>query len=303
MNKKTLFALTLLSTLSFNAFGICPKSNPQDAFEIDRTIVIDRRAECLDTRARSIRFLLESEARQYVQQYSDQNYYIANLHHNGEFWIGEIPKNGVNDLIIQEEIFMDLWITKAAHVQMRFNFGANTPVKLYNQKIAQPKSSAVSLSGFALSFEALGYENGPAFGLLETMGNPFKDNDVDFQLVSRVISLSDTHQDFVVNKKHKVRQFLLDSLKINPNHVLQIGLNRASQNFRMKEKYDLLLRNCTNVAFEIMDKAKKNQRDVFDRSVTAYPALTIDALKARKIFKKELTEMAKEKASYIIHHN
>lgn len=292
-------ALGLFCTLSTSAFALCPKTNPQDTFEIDRTIIVDRKKECLDKRARSIKLLSVAEAKNFVGSVSENNHYIANLHHAGEFWIGEIPKNTVKEVVIQEEIFMDLYITKAAHVQLRFNFPANAPVKLYSQKNANSKTSKLGLNGLILSFEALGYENGPEFSLLETMGNPFKDNDVKFQLVSRSMSVADSYQDFVINKKHKVRQFLLDGSKINLNKILEIGLNKASANYKIRQKYDLIFRNCTNVIFEILDASTRNSRDIFDRSVTAYPALTINALKARKIFKKELTNMNKEKPAYL----
>ncbi|MEK6555849.1 MAG: hypothetical protein AABZ31_11440, partial [Bdellovibrionota bacterium] len=73
---------------------------------------------------RPVRFIPELE--------TEGAYFVSHFYNQGQFWVAEIPKSGVKNVIFQLALFKGPLIFKLAHSQFRFLM--NQPVKLYREK-------------------------------------------------------------------------------------------------------------------------------------------------------------------------
>lgn len=121
---------------------------------------------------------------------------VANVGHNGSFWLADFPKNGVEDVIFQMERFPAA--VPAAHTQIRLKFKKDSPVRLTNQL---DPNRQIFLREFALSTEAIG-QKGWKYDLIKGM----KD---EYLTAYRITSMADKYKWMVLTLKHSVEQWPL----------------------------------------------------------------------------------------------
>jgi hypothetical protein len=188
---------------------------------------------------------------------------IANFTHNQEFWVAEVPRNGVKNLIYQIEVFPAFenqpkdW-ELAGHSQVRIQFSPENPVRLTHQL---DSTKSATLTDIVISAEALG-EVGYSYYIFNGMkfkrvGGPFSlkfENDSDFNIVYRIVSLDDRY-DWMINKqKHKVTQFPLTLSHEDKQKILPSFLDIAMKN-KLDNPYHTIKINCANQIFLTFDNA------------------------------------------------
>jgi len=227
------------------------------------------KGECADTTsARSVIMLPEP---------SDSNVLrVANVGHNGSFWIAEFPKNGVEDVIFQMERFPAA--VPAAHTQIRLKFKKDSPVRLTNQF---DSSRQIYLREFALSTEAIG-QKGWKYDIFKGM----KD---EYLTAYRITSLADKYKWMVVTLKHSVVQWPLNLDEAEKQLVLPAYVKRATEK-GMTSTYHTLWRNCTNELFKVFDSTLRYGGlralpVVFTKINEMYPVIVHGALNSRGLIR------------------
>ncbi|MEN9810805.1 MAG: hypothetical protein RLZZ488_2372 [Pseudomonadota bacterium] len=227
------------------------------------------KGECADTTsARSVMLLPES---------SDSNVLrVANVGHNGSFWVAEFPKNGVEEVIFQMERFPA--IVPAAHTQIRLKFKKDSPVRLTNQLDSRKQ---IHLLEFALSTEAIG-QKGWNYDIFKGM----KD---EYLTAYRITSLADKYKWMVVTQKHSVVQWPLNLDEKEKQLVLPAYVKRATEK-GMTSTYHTLWRNCTNELFKVFDSTLRYGGlralpVVFTKINETYPVIVHGALNSRGLIR------------------
>lgn len=224
---------------------------------------------CADTTsARSVMLLPEP---------SDPNVIrVANVGHNGSFWIAEFPKKGVEDVIFQMERFPAA--VPAAHTQIRLKFKKDSPVRMTNQL---DSSKQILLREFALSTEAIG-QKGWKYDIFKGM----KD---EYLTAYRITSLADKYKWMVVTQKHSVVQWPLNLDEAEKQLVLPAYVKRANEK-GMSSTYHTLWRNCTNELFKVFDSTLRYGGlralpVVFTKINEMYPVIVHGALNSRGLIR------------------
>jgi hypothetical protein len=133
-------ATLLIGTLpALAADGSC-KSDPTDPFAPDsRAPQGPHAGECLDTS--SVRGLRPVEPDYLAKNFGVQpragTRLVANFRHNQQFWIAEIPLNGIRQMIMQRESSFG---NIPFHHQNRYINDPDQPIRLFPQTPAQMKS-------------------------------------------------------------------------------------------------------------------------------------------------------------------
>ncbi len=214
------------------------------------------KGECVDTRTKRSVIKLPGNS---------TSIKIANLTHNDEFWNAEIPINGVKDVIFQIEVFPAFkqqpanW-ELAGHSQIRLQFSPENPIHLTHQLNPQRTET---LTDIVISAEAVG-EIGYAYDIFNGMkmkmnrtGGPFSlefENNGDFNIVYRVVSLHDRY-DWMVNKQHhKVTQFPLKLTDEDKQKILPAFIDISMKN-KLDIAYHTITLNCANQMFLTLDNA------------------------------------------------
>ncbi len=216
--------------------------DPSDPFETHERIPRGKYAgRCYDTTfARPVIVLDDDRAAPYGGL-RDGELLLANVYHDGRFWVARVPVDGVEEVLFQLEYFPA--IVPAGHTEMRVRFRADSPVTLIGQSAADA-GQEVTLRDLVFSVEAIG-QPGYHYDLFRGLVN-------DFGAVYRVMSLETKLDDMVVKKQHDVEQW---QLLLEPDETRRLIENFAyeSDYRRMQTMYNTLFVNCTNEAVRILD--------------------------------------------------
>ena len=229
------------------------------------------KGECADTtQARSVIQVTEASA-------LDKDIIrVANVGHNGSFWLAEFPKNGVEDVIFQMERFPAA--VPAAHTQIRLKFKKESPVRLTDQL---DPTKQIFLREFALSTEAIG-QKGWKYDLIKGM----KD---EYLTAYRITSMADKYKWMVLTLKHSVEQWPLDLTEDEKQSILPAYVKRATEK-GMLSTYHTLWRNCTNELFKVFDSTLRYGGlraipVIFTKINETYPVIVHGALNSRGLIR------------------
>lgn len=166
---------------------------------------------------------------------------LANVFHDGGFWVAHIPIDEVEAVVFQLEYFAA--IVPAGHTQMRVRFRQGAPVRLFGQS-KRHQGKRVELRDLVLSVEAVGqpgYKYDIVRGVFNELGTAY-----------RVASLTSRLDDMVVKQGHDVEQWPL-ALAPGEGRRLLENYARESDTRDMQTMYNTLFVNCTNEAVRILD--------------------------------------------------
>ncbi|MEK7357074.1 MAG: hypothetical protein AAB250_11540 [Bdellovibrionota bacterium] len=195
----------------------------------------------------------------------------ANFYHVGKFYVARVPDQGVKRVFLQIWYFATKGATKdlAAHSLLRFEMDPARPVELVAfmpeqtqlLNLAQMnKASAIAelpaeltgaqfkLRNVALSAEAQWSKKDPKkmYGILRgQMGA--------FMTIIRFVSMESRLMEFF-KSGNPVSQVELDPEGVDLDKVLKTGLAK-SQREGISIPYRTFIRNCTTIAFEIVEQA------------------------------------------------
>lgn len=217
----------------------------------------------------------------------DQKITFANFFHDKHFWIAEMPKNGVDQVIFQIAKFAGGPLgMKLAHTQLRIKMKAGSPIKL------TPQDQTVGLSPTEITDIVVPDQ--------VTAPNPLEDTFYFMKILShsygnfmRVMGASDRAREELVGPDTETRQYLLKITDEEKNAVL-INAVHMSNKLSTTDQYQVLDENCTTVTFKILDQSIDYGKHVRKFKIYIWnffdPIIgpSLRALKKRNIIDREL---------------
>lgn len=198
--------------------------------------------QCINScQQRSVVLLSSEEAANYGD--SHRMWVVANVSHQGKFWVAKIPVDGVADVIYQIEHFPA--IVPAAHTELRFRFRKGKEVILLPQA-SNSTTEPVRLSDLVYSVEAVtvpGEKYDVVAGLFD-----------NFALAYRLVSLADRAEQMIGQKQHRVEQLKLSLTPEQNQRLLQNAIERGNR-AGMNRMYNTIEPNCTTEVFYPLDAA------------------------------------------------
>lgn len=186
---------------------------------------------------RPVQFISELE--------TNQSYFVSQFYTQKQFWIAEIPKVNVSQVIFQLALFKGPLDYSLAHGQYRFI--NNKPLRLYRIKNGHIKTTETK--DFIFTVQAAlpkgeKYNSQDAF-----LGN--------YKLVSRLASTFDRATLEEVNDGDIVTQYQLKNLDQNQRDLLLKNAIQYSNDNLLKKDYSAITENCISIAFDILDETLK----------------------------------------------
>lgn len=239
--------------------------------------------QCLDiSQRRSFRILTKEEAGTIVPPSElvnfDRSVFLANVGHDGKFWVGKFPKDGVDVLTFLVERFPPRWL--AAHSMLRFDFKPGFEPVLFPQ-VREAGDAPVKLRSFVLSVEGVPLIDGPSFGPITALQEYFG-------LAKRIVSLDQKVKQVVLDEEDLVRQYRIKLAGKELDAFWMMALHDLHDP-EMQQIYHLLKRNCMNALFEVFDHYLGRARYLRNRIATFLPTVTRSALKNRGLWDREVT--------------
>ena len=171
---------------------------------------------------------------------------VANILHENEYWVAQIP----TDKALDVSIIFEEFAPRISHVALRFHFSADKPIRLKSQ-LGSKKTTIQDLF-----FSAEGTPpRGESYSLMAGARR--------FYFLSyRFFSLEQAVQSMVISKKHLVKQFHLNLTPSVTKQILLSGL-KMSEEKSLNEIYDLFSNNCATSALDLIDKKTGHQESWF----------------------------------------
>jgi hypothetical protein len=261
---------------------IIDKNDQYDIGEVMRAGVY--KAQCMDISVKRPAIILSED---------DSKITIANFYHEGTFWIAEMPKSGVDQVIFQIADFPDpVPLISFAHTQLRFIMKPGMSIKLTPQDTGS-KLAPTEIDQVNLVDQVSGPKNEDDFiaskGLGPTYGN-----------ILRVMGSMDRAKEELGSFDKKTgksedltRQYLLKMTDQEKDTALVNGI-RLSAKLGYSDIYHLFKENCTTTAFAILDDSIKYPHHVGKFKIHPWEILdpiagpSLSALRKRKLIDKEI---------------
>lgn len=230
-----------------NELCACPEAGLSEYESPAKFAFGDNRGKCIDScRFRAIESLDESDGRRL----------IANILHEGKYWIASVPMNSVDRVSIGFEAFRP----RINHVYLRFSFSNAEMVKLYpNLATARSKTRPrYELRDLILSAEGV-----PAQGLPYSVSSSAFGN---YLLIHRWISLTGFADYTVGRLNHSIQQYQLHLSGPERAQALDRALQASVKN-GFSSIYNLLFNNCATAAIRAVVDQDFQWRD-FDSGLS-----------------------------------
>jgi hypothetical protein len=161
---------------------------------------------------------------------------VANVRHDGRWWVARIPPDAVANVMAQEVKFAAP--VPAAHSQLQFEFKPGKEAALVPQVEGDP-TPPIKLKNLVYSVEACGTEDFK-YDLVGGVENKFVN-------CHRLVSLSDRYKSEVVEHNRPILPYRLHTTDAAKQAILLAALKRGNQ-AKLKEMYNTLTNSCiTNV--------------------------------------------------------
>jgi hypothetical protein len=254
---------------------ILSKTDPYDLGEVMHAG--DYKGQCMNTSIRRPAVIISED---------DQKITIGNFYHDNAYWIAEMPKTGIDQVIFQIASFPDsVPLVKFAHTQLRFVMKAGNTIKLTPQDTAS-KLAPTEIDQFNLVDQVTGPKGFDEFAATKGVGPNYGN-------VLRVMGSMDRAHEELGGNDDTTRQYLLN---MNDEEKIAAMVNgvHLSANLGYDDIYKLLSENCTTTAFDILDRSIKYEHKVKPFKVYIWnlhdpiEGPSLRALKKRNIVEKEL---------------
>jgi hypothetical protein len=184
---------------------------------------------------------------------------FANFWHDGENWVAAVRPEDVQNVIVQQEIFLRSPIFKkplAAHGQIRFILRAGSQLELHPQEEGQAAYAGKAVDDVVVSAEAARplIDGFPDFDMIGGVKGWFRQS-------MRFTSTEDKAERMMENG-HTVYQFLLHLEGPEPARVFLESVRRANE-IGLNMPYNLLAiggTQCVYEMFNILDRAVIKRR-------------------------------------------
>lgn len=222
--------------------------------------------ECLDTKTQRPVKVLGSPSQE------TSTLTLANVFHDGGYWIAEVPTQAVMNVYFQLEYFPA--VVPAGHTQLRLEF--SQPVRMSGQSSWNLGEEAM-IYNLVMSAEAV-TRLGDQYDLFTGMQD-------HFGLALRVTSMDARYQSMVVEKGHHVEQWRLQ-LTAREKEELLVFYAYESEALGLDLSYHTLFRNCTTELIRNIDgvveyTVGENIKRFFTKVTEIYPNIVRAGLIAR----------------------
>jgi hypothetical protein len=193
------------------------------------------KGQCIDScRFRKAVVLQPSSAKAYGADGDHE--VVANILHNGKYWIAKVPIKRTTEVDIAFENFL----SGISHVVLRFHFSRKNPVKLYQE---DDPTVTQSIQDLVLSAEGVPPRDHKYSFFESSVGQ--------YLLVYRFLSIEDTIRWMVDIKRHSVKQFRLNLDSAAREKLLVAGFEK-SMGKSFHTIYKVLSNNCATSAMELL---------------------------------------------------
>jgi len=254
---------------------ITSKTDPYDLGELVRAG--DNKGKCMNTSIRRPAVILSED---------DTKIVIANFYHDDAYWIAEMPKTGIDQVIFQIAQFPDsVPFIEFSHTQLRFVMKAGETIKLTPQDTAS-KLAPTEIDQFNLVDQVTGPKGEDEFAAAHAIGPNYGN-------VLRVMGSSDRAKEELGGNDDTTRQYLL---KMTDEEKLAAMINgvHVSAKLGYDDIYKLFSENCTTTAFDILDQSVTYEHKVKPFKVHFWQihdpitGPSLSALKKRDLIDREL---------------
>lgn len=211
------------------------------------------------------------------------SYFVSQFYNQGQFWIAEIPKINVNDVVFQLALFKGPLGLTLAHGQYRFL--VNKPVKLYRLKHGHIKTTETK--DFIFTIQAA-LPKGESYNAKDAiLGN--------YKIVSRLTNTYDRAALEEINGGDVVTQHQLVRLSQKDKDLLLKNAIQFSDENLLNRNYVATTENCLSIAFDILDKTLQTDRERVTLTVDNFlmngnspnEKMALDALRERGLINEQ----------------
>ncbi len=255
----------------------CDSADPYDPK--NRMPVGPFKGDCLNTCMQRSAQLLDSESEDILR--------VANFGHAGQFWIAEIPANGVAEVIFQIQYFNVLPSPHSAHGQLRFRMKPDQAVNLTPQIPGSWPKESVTLADFIYSANAIGVRHGIPW-------DPFGGM-VGFYAIAHQFTSLDDSIDIIHGFPFtdRVEQYILTLTDTQKQQLLRTALQRSTQ-LGISQEYNTVNRNCTTEALAAIDRVTGYSGDPQVISSISLDAMVVNLVENLNIDQTQLNRLATE---------
>jgi hypothetical protein len=254
---------------------VLSKTDPYDLGEVMHAG--DYKNQCMNTSIRRPAVIISED---------DQKITIGNFYHAGTYWIAEMPKTGIDQVIFQIASFPDsVPLIKFAHTQLRFVMKAGNAIKLTPQDTAS-KLTPTEIDQFNLVDQVSGPKGLDEFEASKGLGPNYGN-------ILRVMGSLDRAKEELGGADDTTRQYLLKMTDEEKTAAMINGVH-LSASLGYDDIYKLFSENCTTTAFDILDRSIDYGHHVRPFKIYIWdirdPIVgpSVRALKKRKIIDKEI---------------
>jgi hypothetical protein len=178
-----------------------------------------------------------------------ESYFVSQFYNQGQFWIAEVQKENVNDVIFQLALFKGPAGLTLAHGQYRFI--VNNPIKLFRIKDGHIKTTETK--DFIFTIQAA-LPKGESYNAKDAIFGNYK-------IVSRLSNTFDRAQLEEVKDGDVVTQHQLFGLTQNQKDQLLKNAVKFSDENLLSKNYVATTENCISIAFDILDETLASNKD------------------------------------------
>lgn len=180
---------------------------------------------------------------------TEESYFVSHFYNQGQFWVAEIPKQGVKKVIAQLALFKGPLGMTLTHLQYRFLM--DVPVGLYRAKDGVLKKTRTNDLIFTVQ---AALPKGEDYDALEAMKGTYK-------MTSRLSNTFDRVIYEEVAAGDIVTQYALSNISQEQrDDLLFNSVNFSNQNLYEKD-YKVATENCISISFDLLDQSLRLNRE------------------------------------------
>lgn len=174
---------------------------------------------------------------------TNDSYFVSNFYNQKQFWVAEIPKKGVKNVIFQLALFKGPLVFTLAHAQFRFLM--SQPLNLYRVKDGQIKRTR---TGDLIFTAQAALPAGKKYQALDAFKGTYK-------MMARLTNTFDRSRLEEVDQGDIVTQYLLKNMSADQMNNLLLNSVKFSDENLLNKDYVATSDNCISVAFDILDQS------------------------------------------------
>lgn len=208
-----------------------------------------------------------------------ESYFVSHFYNQGQFWLAEIPKKGVRQVIAQLALFKGPLIFTLTHMQYRFLM--ENPVELYRVKDGEIKKTRTNDLIFTVQAALPAGKN---YDAIEAFKGAYK-------MTSRLSNTFDRAVYEEIDSGDIVTQYLLKNMSREQQDDLLYNSVQFSSLNAYEKDYKATSENCISISFDLLDqslalKRKRvvlNFKNMFMNGKSPNETMILDELKARNL--------------------